>query len=306
MSENIGWRWTFRVILILVSYPRQFYSKQIIYTQSGVLGVASFIFLRETNATVLLERKTERLRKEMGNPKLISKADLKQTPRDMLLRALMRPTKMLIFSPIVLSLSLYGAMLFGLIFLLSTTFPTLFEEQYGFSVGIAGLAYLGLGIGMVFGLILFAVLSDKLLSQKKGGTVARPELRLILMKWFAPITPIGCFLYGWSAYYKTHWIVPILGTFIIGLGALFVIMPTQVYLVDAFGPQAAASALAANLVVRSPFGAFLALAAPSMYARLGLGWGNSLLGFICLGFTPVPWLFYRYGEYLRTRFAVEL
>ena len=83
-------------------------------------------------------------------------------------------------------------------------------------------------------------------------------------------------------------------------------MPVQIYLVDAFGPQAAASAIAANLVVRNLFGTFLALAAPPLYERLGLGWGNSLLGFICLAFTPVPWLFYRYGEFLRTRFAVKL
>jgi hypothetical protein len=190
-----------------------------------MLGVASFIFLRETNATVLLQRKTQRLCKETGNTKLVSKADLKQTPRQMLIRAIIRPTKMLIFSPIVLFMSLYGVMLFGLIFLLFTTFPFVFKGQYGFSPGIAGLAYLGLGIGIIFGLVLFAVLGDKLFGQEKGGTVARPELRLILMKWFAPITPLGCFMYGWSSYYKTHWIVPILGTFIIGLGSLFVVIP---------------------------------------------------------------------------------
>lgn len=207
---------------------------------------------------------------------------------------------MLMFSPIVLFISLYSGTLFGVIFLLFTTLPTVFETNYHFNVGVAGLAYLGLGFSMILGLILFAVMSDKLLGQKHGGTVARPEERLILMKWLAPITPLGCFLYGWSAHYNLHWMVPIVGTFIIGIGALFIVMPAQVYLVDAFGAEAAASALAANLVVRSPFGAFLALAAPALYNRLGLGWGNSVLGFICLSFTPVPWLFYRYGEYLRT------
>ncbi|KAL6415671.1 putative transporter [Ilyonectria robusta] len=153
---------------------------------------------------------------------------------------------------------------------------------------------------------LFSLAADKLLGQKKDGPVAQPEKRLILMKWFGPITPLGCFLYGWSAYYHTHWIVPILGTFIVGLGSLFVVIPGQIYLVDAFGPEAAASALAANLLIRSPFGAFLTLAASPLYEKLGLGWGNSVLGFICLAFTPVPWLFYRYGETLRTRFPVEL
>jgi hypothetical protein len=43
-----------------------------------------------------------------------------------------------------------------------------------------------------------------------------------------------------------------------------------------------------------------------MYERLGLGWGNSILGFIALVFIPVPWLFFKYGEMLRTRYLVKL
>lgn len=262
--------------------------------------------MRETNATVLLQRKAERMRKETGNLKLVPRTARKETPRQMLVRAITRPLKMLIFSPIVLLVSLYTGLMFGLIFLLFTTFPTVFQEVYGFDAGTSGLAYLGLGIGMMVGLVLFSILSDKLLGQKQGGSVPKPEQRLILMKWLGPITPLGCFMYGWSAYYHTHWIVPILGTFIVGLGSLFVVIPGQIYLVDAFGSEAAASALAANLLVRSPFGAFLVLAAAPLYDNLGLGWGNSVLGFITLAFTPVPWLFYRYGETLRTRFAVDL
>ncbi|KAI1078117.1 major facilitator superfamily domain-containing protein [Whalleya microplaca] len=290
VSENIGWRWTFRIILMM----------------SGIIAIITVIFMRETNATVLLQRKTERLRKETGNEKLTPKTTRNETPRQMLLRAIVRPVKLLVFSPIVLLVSLYAGVLFGLIFLLFTTFPSLFVEVYGFSPGISGLAYLGLGLGMVFGLVLFSILSDKLLGQNNKAILAKPEKRLILMKWLGPITPLGLFMYGWSAYYHTHWIVPILGTFIVGFGALFVIIPGQIYLVDSFGAEAAASAMAANMLVRSPFGAFLDLAAEPLYERLGLGWGNSVLGFICLAFTPVPWLFYRYGESLRTRFVVEL
>lgn len=263
--------------------------------------------MKESNSAVLLQRKTARLRKKTGNEKQLSKyATEQQTPNGLLLNAIVRPVKMLIFSPIVLLMSLYNGVIFGLIFLLFTTFPVVFEGVYGFNIGIAGLAYIGLGLGMFFGLVLFALMSDRLLGQKKGESVARPEMRLILMKYVAPVTPVGCFIYGWTTYYSVHWIVPIIGTFIIGLGALFVVMPTQVYLVDAFGAQAAASALAANLVVRSPFGAFLDLSAAPLYDKLGLGWGNSVLGFICLAFTPVPWLFYQYGEFLRKRFPVKL
>lgn len=223
----------------------------------------------------------------------------------MLLHALTRPVKLLIFSPIVLLISLYTGIIFGLIFLLFTTFPSVFQGVYGFDAGTSGLAYLGLGLGMLLGLIVFSILSDKVLGQTQGGGTAQPEQRLILMKWLGPIAPLGCFMYGWTAQHHTHWIVPIIGTFIIGFGSLFVVIPGQIYLVDAFGSAAAASALAASLLIRSPFGAFLDLAAAPLYDTLGLGWGNSVLGFITLSFMPVPWLFYRYGEALRTRFAVD-
>lgn len=83
-------------------------------------------------------------------------------------------------------------------------------------------------------------------------------------------------------------------------------MPAQIYLVNAFGAQGAASALAANTVLRSLFGTFLPLAGPSLYSALGLGWGNSLLGFLAVVFTPVPFLFYRYGEWMRERWVMKV
>jgi hypothetical protein len=82
-------------------------------------------------------------------------------------------------------------------------------------------------------------------------------------------------------------------------------MPTQTYLVDCYGKYAA-SALAANTVLRSIFGCILPLAGPTMYSKLGLGWGNSLLGFVALAFSPVPFIFFTYGERIRQRFAVKL
>lgn len=84
-------------------------------------------------------------------------------------------------------------------------------------------------------------------------------------------------------------------------------MSISTYLVDAFTLHAA-SAMAANTVLRSLLGALLPLAGPKMYATLGLGWGNSLLAFIALAMCPIPWVFLKYGERLRThpRFQVKL
>lgn len=104
-----------------------------------------------------------------------------------------------------------------------------------------------------------------------------------------------------------HWIVPILGTAIFGIGMLGSFMPIATYLIDAW-PLYAASSTAASTVLRSLFGAILPLAGQKMYAKLGLGWGNSLLGFVAVAMVPVPFVFIKYGERIRTssRFALDL
>lgn len=78
-------------------------------------------------------------------------------------------------------------------------------------------------------------------------------------------------------------------------------MPAQLYLVDLFGSQAAASALGANNLMRFLFSTFLPLVGPAMYETLGYGWGNTLLGFLALAFVPFPVFFYKYGERLRAK-----
>jgi MFS family permease len=260
--------------------------------------------LHETNAAVLLNWKAARLRKETGNNKLVSKLDRNLPPRELFFRAISRPTKLLFLSPIVFLLSLLCAFVFGLLFMLFTTFPIVFEEQYGFSPGTSGLSYLGVGIGMILSLAAFAYTSDKM--QSSLGDSPKPEGRLKPMLYVMPLVPAGIFWYGWAAEKQTHWIVPIIGTSLFGFGSLWVVLPAQVYMVDAFGAEAAASALAANTILRCLFAAFIPLVAPSLYKELGLGWGNSVLGFIGVAFLPVPLFFYRYGGWLRERFAVEL
>lgn len=121
----------------------------------------------------------------------------------------------------------------------------------------------------------------------------------------AVLLPIGLFWYGWSADKKVQWIVPIIGTVFIGIGNIAIFMCIQTYLVDTFNIYAA-SALAANSVIRSVIGATLPLCGRQMYNKLGLGWGNSLLAFIAIALLPIPSLLYIFGERIRTRYAVKL
>ncbi len=115
------------------------------------------------------------------------------------------------------------------------------------------------------------------MAEKHGGE-RKPEYRFPGMIIGGALIPIGLFWYGWSAQARIHYIMPIIGTGFVGAGLLGTFMPVGTYLVDAFTVYAA-SAMAANTVLRSLMGAFLPLAGPKMYSALGLGWGNSLRKF---------------------------
>lgn len=134
--------------------------------------------------------------------------------------------------------------------------------------------------------------------------VLQPEARLTSLLPAYCLIPIGLFIYGWTAQYKVHWIVPILATVLIGIGNIAVFMCISLYLIDAFALYAA-SALAANTVIRSIMGAVLPLCGQKMYDTLGLGWGNSLLGFIGLALLPVPWAILKWGEFLRKKYEIK-
>nr|A0A8F4PNE5.1 RecName: Full=MFS-type transporter atr4; AltName: Full=Atranorin biosynthesis cluster protein 4 [Stereocaulon alpinum]QXF68950.1 atr4 [Stereocaulon alpinum] len=277
-----GWRWLMWLLLMI----------------EGSVTLVNFVVMRETYGVVIMARKTRALQKQTGNMSLRSRYDQGLTTRRLWRNTLIRPAKMLVYSPIIFLLSLFMAMVYGYLYLLFTTFPVVFGEYYHFSIGITGLVYLGLGIGNIIGLVIFGVFSDKILLAKAASGELKPEYRLLPMVWTSFTVPIGLFIYGWSARYAVHWIVPIIGTVFFGIGLLVTLVCTLTYIVDAF-TEYAASATAANAVMRSVVGATLPLAGPSMYQALGIGWGNSLLAFIALAGCPIPWVFYVYGERIR-------
>jgi hypothetical protein len=82
-------------------------------------------------------------------------------------------------------------------------------------------------------------------------------------------------------------------------------MPANTYLVEVFTVHAA-SAMAANTVLRSLAASLIPLSSQKMYEVLGYGWGNSLLGFIALLLVPIPFVFLKYGEKIRKKSAAIL
>jgi hypothetical protein len=81
-------------------------------------------------------------------------------------------------------------------------------------------------------------------------------------------------------------------------GIVLVFVSIFNYLVDTYVIYAA-SALAANLVLRSIFGAVFPLFTPYMYDSLGIHWAASLPGFLALACLPFPFIFWKYGVKIR-------
>ncbi|KAF1344878.1 major facilitator superfamily domain-containing protein [Delphinella strobiligena] len=288
ITENTTWRWTFWATCIACA----------------LIQLSGVFFLQETYVPELLKRKKNRLIKETGNKDLHTEFDdPNRTFSKHLKTALVRPFRMISTQPIVQVLAVYMAYVYGLMYLVLSTFPGLWTGEYGESVGIGGLNYISLGVGFFLGTQIGAPLNDGMYRRlkKKNGGVGRSEFRIPLMFPGSILMPVGLFWYGWSAEYKIHWIMPNIGAAIFAMGTIMIFQASQTYVVDAY-TRFAASAVASTTVLRSLAGFGFPLFAPAMYNALGYGWGNSLLGFIAIGLgIPAPFLLWFYGEKLRSR-----
>jgi MFS family permease len=260
--------------------------------------------VRETYRPLLLERRVQKLRQETGNMDLSSKLAYSHSAAEHIRRSLLRPVRLLLFSPIVLFPSLGLGFIFGIYFLLISTMGLEFQQAYHFSTGASGLAYLGAGFGFIFALLVFAATSDRTYKALARHGTPKPEIRLAPIALGSPLAFAGLVMYGWGLDKGVHWMVPIIGAAIFGMSLIAFLMPAGTYLIEVFGDYSA-SATGALAILRSIAGAVLPLCAGKLYRNLGLGWGNTLLAFLCLLFSPLPWLFYNHGERLRSKYPIN-
>jgi hypothetical protein len=190
--------------------------------QAGVAFVCGLFLLKETYAPTILERRASKLRKATGNPNLVSKLDSGLTPRDLFLYSIVRPTKMLLFSPIVLSLSVYVAVVYAYLYLLFTTITQVFESQYHFRHDLVGLSYLGIGAGQFLGQFLYTWYANRSYAKHVANGTFTPECRLESMVPGSFMIPIGLFWYGWSVQANVQWMCPIIATSVFGFGLLLI------------------------------------------------------------------------------------
>ncbi|KZV76811.1 MFS polyamine transporter [Peniophora sp. CONT] len=296
IAEKSTWRWVFWATTIV----------------DAAIQVLGLFYLRETYAPVLLEQRAERLRKGSDVEKnvVIRTVYEDKIDRDwkvVMRKSLIRPFVLFYYEPIIQLLGVYMAFVYGLMYLVLTTIPGIFEGVYQEDVGIAGLNYLALGVGLTGASQINARLLDYLyrkLKERNGGA-GKPEYRLPSMFPGTLILPAGLFITGWTARADVHWIAPDIGIALIGAGVILNFQAIQTYVIDAFTLHAA-SALAAVAFLRSLCGFGFPLFAPAMYSALGYGKGDTILGVVAIVIgCPAPYLFWHYGERIRkgSRFA---
>ncbi|KAF9506443.1 hypothetical protein BS47DRAFT_1374117 [Hydnum rufescens UP504] len=276
---RLGWRWVLWVIFIF---------------SASNLFMACIYFPETYYAPILFKRRARELQAESGGTvyyvSKFSKAGDLQFAKFMK-KNLSRPFIYLFTEPIVLLLGLYFAIVYSILHAFFEAFPVVFQQGHHFSPGEGGLAFLGVGLGVAIGGSL-SPLQAKFYREhvvKNGGP--QPEARLILARWADVALPTGMFWFAWTSSPSVHWIVPILAG--VPFGASMAILFTAIigYLIDTYTIYCA-SALAANVLLRSILATVFPLFTPSLLAAVGPQWGSTIFACLALICTPIPFLFY--------------
>jgi DHA1 family multidrug resistance protein-like MFS transporter len=219
---------------------------------------------------------------------------------DIVTKYLFRPFQMLVQEPILLAITIYLALIYGILYLFFEAYPISFGEVRGWkSLGVAALPFIGILIGVILGVCLIIYTTKTRFARKlaKHGKVV-PEERLVPMMIASVLLPIGLFWFGWTSSPEISWVPQVIAGVPIGLGILVIFMQGLNYIIDVY-MMFANSAIAANTLVRSALGGSFPLFATQMYQNLGVDWASSVLGFITLAMIPIPILFFIYGAKIR-------
>jgi MFS family permease len=283
IAITIGWRWVQGVCCIFI----------------GSVWIVGSIGVPETYGPVVLHKIARRLSKQSGKSYIsvleVNKGDTEFS--EVFGKALRRPWALLFREPIVLIASVYLSILYGTIYMFLGAYPIVYQQSRGWDEGIGGLAFLGLAVGMLLGL-LYSIMDNK--RYRKLGKAPPPEARLPPGIIGAIALPIGMFAFAWTNFPSIHWSASVILAAPFGFGTVLVFLSCLNYLLDAYTIYAA-SVLAAGAMLRAFFGAAFPLFTFQMFENLGIHWASSIPAFLTVACLPFPFVIYRYGAALRMK-----
>jgi MFS family permease len=216
-----GWRWTLWTLLFLTAF-----------------SLTPTMFMSETYKKTILERRLKMQHKKAraaGDANVESKPERHLPPvpakgfvesaKLFLRTTLSRPLHMAVVEPVVTFFTIYVSLNIGMLYGFFAAFPYVFRTKYGFNLDQIGLTFLGLGVGALSGATILIIWSRFFYAKQvhqavKIGSAVAPEARLCIAMIGSVMIPASLFLFGWTAEYSVHWIVPVIAEAFFGCGNL--------------------------------------------------------------------------------------
>lgn len=259
--------------------------------------------IRESRPSLLLAREVKKLRKETGIESLEALNPDKTPDLKTFVRiSVSRPLRLFFTEPIVFCICFIVGTAIGILYLFTEALPLIYEDM-GFSYEQSSLPFFA--IGFAFLLNVPGRIVDHRAASKisKHDHLTSPEYKLKGLTFAAPMLAIGLWWFAWTIppmVQNVHWLASFFSLFAIGYGRNELSIVLKGYLADSYHSYSA-SVFAAVGVTHAVVAAMFSLFAPQMFQTLGANVAVSVLAGTMTVFSLVPFLFQRYGKWLRTR-----
>ncbi|KAL2850555.1 major facilitator superfamily domain-containing protein [Aspergillus pseudoustus] len=302
VEANLAWRWNIWIQLIF----------------GGAVQLAHLLLVPETRTTILMDRIAKKRRETGENPNIYGPNELVPYRERFSMREILstwvRPFRMFLTEPIVLTLSLLSGFSDALIFMFIQSFGLVYE-QWNFTTETLGLSFLPILVGYFIAWGSFIPVIKRNIRERRekpDDEQAQYESRLWWLLYTAPCLPIGLIGFAWTSLGPPiHWIGTMVFSAIVGIANYSIYMATIDYMICAYGPYSA-SATGGNGWARDFLAGVLTIPATPFFQNIGgkhhLEYASTIL--FCISFILViaVYAIYWYGPTLRKRspFAQQL
>lgn len=265
-----------------------------------------------------MDRIAKKRRKDGTNPNLYGPNEITPFKERFSVKEVLitwiRPFKMFLTEPIVLTLSLLSGFSDALIFMFIQSFSLVYT-QYNWGTIAQGLSFIPILIGYLIAYLLFIPAIKRNVREREAhpdSEKAQYESRLWWLLWTAPCLPIGLIGFAWtSGGPPIPWIASSIFAAIVGIANYSIYMATIDYMICAYGPYSA-SATGGNGWSRDFLAGVLTIPATPFFTNIGgkqhLQIASTILFAIAFVLVMAVYAIYWYGPTLRKRspFAQQL
>lgn len=282
---------------------------------SGLVLVAVILTLPETFTPIILKWKAGHLRRFTQDIRYAGAIEVRaESFISRLGTSLYRPFLLTFSEPIVILVALYMTVIYIILFTFLDGYDYIYGEIHHTSEGVTGLCFLGIAIGLcVVSPIVPLIYSwaKKEIGTQTAKGIENPRLPPEFRLWYAMLggsicIPVSLFWMGWTSDSSISIWSPLIASVFFGYGILCVFITSYQYVIDSYEIYAASALVSVTLLRYVACGGAVIYGVP-MYENLGVHYTLTILACLSAALVPVPYLFYFYGEKVRSwsKYAVN-